>query len=84
VSTFRREPQKEGDWFGGPHRKAWTLLNSLIMKDGFKAASGGPFMGRRLATLFYAAGFELVELTPWLSPALSDVQAVAGFAQRRR
>jgi len=59
------------------------LLNILIMEDGFKAAGGDPFIGRRLASLFHAAGFERVELTPCLSPALSNVQAVAGFAQRR-
>ena len=78
-----REPQKEGDWFGGPHREAWDLLNYLIIEDGFKSAGGDPFIGRRLANLLHAADFERVEATPCLSPALSDVQTVAGFAQRR-
>jgi SAM-dependent methyltransferase len=81
IST--REPQKEGDWFGGPHREACVLLNRLIIEDGFKSAGGDPCIGRRLGTLLHAAGFERLELTPALSPALSNVQAVAGFAQRR-
>lgn len=78
-----REPQKEGDWFGGPQREVLTLINALIMEDGFKSAGGDPFIGRRLATLLHAAGFERVEVAPSLSPALSNVQVVAGFAQRR-
>src|SRR5215831_2648810 len=77
-----REPQKEGDWFGGPYREILPLINSLIMEDGFKSVGGDPFIGRRLATLLHAAGFERVELTPSLSPALSNVQAAAGFVQR--
>src|SRR5262249_41688781 len=78
-----REPQKEGDWFGGPYREILPLTNSLIMEDGFKSVGGDPFIGRRLATLLHAAGFERVELPPSLSPALSNVQAAAGFVQRR-
>src|SRR5262249_16407389 len=68
-----REPQKEGDWFGGPHREALVLLNRLVMEDGFKSARRDPFIGRRLGTLLHAAGFERLELTPALSPALSHV-----------
>jgi hypothetical protein len=78
-----REPQKEGDWFGGPHREALVLLNLLVAEDGFKSAGGDPFIGRRLGTLLHAAGFERLELTSAISPALSNVQAIAGFAQRR-
>src|SRR5262249_38863274 len=39
-----REPQKEGDWFGGPHREAFALINNLVMEDGFKASGGDPFI----------------------------------------
>lgn len=78
-----REPQKEGDWFGGPHREVLTLINNLVIEDGFKSSGGDPFIGRRLATLLREAGFERVETAPSYSPALSDVRTLAAFALRR-
>jgi|SRR5579859_1332844 len=77
-----REPQKDGDWFGGPHREVMTLINSLVIEDAFKSGGSDPFVGRRLGTLLHAAGFERVELWPSYSPALSNVQAIAALVQK--
>jgi SAM-dependent methyltransferase len=76
-----REPQKEGDWFGGPYRESVALFNSLLIED-WKAAGGDPFLGRRLGLLLREAGFERLELTPNCAPALSIPEVWAGAAQR--
>ncbi len=46
-----REPQKEGDWFGGPHRQVLALYNKVITDYLFRSVAGDPFIGRRLAAL---------------------------------
>jgi SAM-dependent methyltransferase len=78
-----REPQKEGDWVGGPYREALMLFNHLLIEDAFKSVGGDPCIGRRLGTLLMEAGFERVQLTPGYAPALSDVQAGAAFVLAR-
>jgi SAM-dependent methyltransferase len=78
-----REPQKDGDWVGGPNREAIMLLNRLIGEDAFKSVAGDPFIARRLGTLLLASGLERVEVVPGHSPALSSVGAVANFFSAR-
>lgn len=77
-----REPQKEGDWYGGPYREAVGTLNRLTIED-WKSRGGDPFLGRRLGELLREAGFERVELLAGCAPALSNRQAVGAFARRR-
>jgi ubiquinone/menaquinone biosynthesis C-methylase UbiE len=78
-----REPQKEGDWIAGPYREVMALFNRVLIEDAFTAAGGDAFIGRRLGTLLDEAGFERVQLAPGYAPALSNVQAVAGFVLAR-
>jgi len=59
------------------------MFNNVVIEDAYKSAGSDPFIGRRLATLLHAAGFERVELSAAYSPALSNVQAIAAFAQQR-
>jgi ubiquinone/menaquinone biosynthesis C-methylase UbiE len=72
-----REPQKEGDWFGGPNREIVTFYNQILVDDRFRSMGGDPFIGRRLAALFQEAGFEKVLATPGYAPAFSDPHAIA-------
>lgn len=77
-----REPQKEGDWFGGKNNDAVAEVNQMYVAD-FVEVGGDPFLGRRLKGLIQEAGFTDVEATPSFSPALSSVQVAGpGFANR--
>ena len=71
-----REPQKGGDWFGGPCAEAITLFFQMAMLN-WRADGGDPCLGLRLGSLLRQAGFEQIEQRPMYSPALSDVQATA-------
>ena len=37
-----REPQKEGDWIGGPYREALMVFNQLVIEDAFKSVGRRP------------------------------------------
>jgi SAM-dependent methyltransferase len=76
-----REPQKEGDWFAGPHCEAIRAFNGLLIDD-WKAAGGDPFFGRHLGVLLREAGFERLEIAPSCAPALSHPSAWASAAER--
>jgi SAM-dependent methyltransferase len=71
-----REPQKGGDWFGGPCAEAITLFFHVAVVN-WRADGGDPCLGLRLGGLLRQAGFEQIQQRPIYSPALSDVQATA-------
>ena len=71
-----REPQKGGDWFGGPCAEAITLFFHVAMLN-WRADGGDPGLGVRLGALLRQAGFEQIEQHPIYSAAMSDVQATA-------
>ncbi len=77
-----REPQKEGDWFGGPHREVLALYNKVITDYLFRSVGGDPSIGRRLAALLQHAGFQEVEVKPGYAPAMSDPHVVAAAIVR--
>jgi SAM-dependent methyltransferase len=73
-----REPQKEGDWFGGPCAEAPALFSQVGMHV-WRAYGGDPCLGRRLATMLREAGFESIDQQPVYSAVLADVRASAKF-----
>ncbi len=77
-----REPQKNGDWFGGTGHEACEELNALIMAD-WRAAGGDPSLGRELPRLLHDAGFVPIESAAGYSPALSAPAVMSRFAVGR-
>lgn len=77
-----REPEKHGDWAGGPGREAFYQLNQLLIQD-WQDAGGDPFFGGRLKSLLVETGFGRVEAEPSFSPALSSTHVCGAFARRR-
>lgn len=71
-----REPQKGGDWFGGPCAEAIALFFRVAILS-WRGDGGDPCLGLRLGSLLHQAGFQQIEQRPLYSPALSDVQATA-------
>jgi ubiquinone/menaquinone biosynthesis C-methylase UbiE len=71
-----REPQKDGDWFGGPCAEAAAVFHQVAMQIS-RANGGDPCLGRRLATLLREAGFEHIDQRPCYCAALADVRATA-------
>ena len=71
-----REPQKDGDWFGGPCAEAPTQFFQVAMHN-WRADGGDPCFGRRLAALLNEAGFVHIRQLPIYSAALGDVRTTA-------
>lgn len=65
------EPQKGGDWFGGPHAEHMRQ----IMTGATAAWRGDPMLGARLPTLLSESGFTRIEAAPGYAPALSSPKA---------
>jgi len=76
------EPQKGGDWYGGPYREAMEQLNLLNIQS-WSDGGGDPFIGRRLPALLREAGFERARMSLAYSPALSSVKDFGEFSLRR-
>lgn len=70
-----REMMKEGDWFAGPHADVVAQANGLII-DGIRALGGDPFLGKRLKSLLFEAGFAGVQGRPRYSQALSSTMPI--------
>lgn len=77
-----REPQKEGDWFGGTDCEAVKQVNEMYVED-IGAAGGDPFIGGRLNSMLLDAGFVKIEATPSYSPALSSVRTIGEMFEKR-
>jgi ubiquinone/menaquinone biosynthesis C-methylase UbiE len=71
-----REPQKDGDWFGGPCAEGPSLFFQVAMHN-WRAEGGDPCIGRRLAALLGEAGFVRIQQRAVYSAALGEVKSAA-------
>jgi ubiquinone/menaquinone biosynthesis C-methylase UbiE len=76
-----REKQADGDWVVGPHREALVQLSAWAC-EAWRAAAGDPALGKRLGTLFRAAGFARIDVMPGCLSLFSTRESVVTYFTR--